>query len=184
MLAQQRADILGIKNIDFIQANAENLNFDDNYFDHINCQGVIHHTPNTESAAKEIARTLKSGGTFSISVYYKNIFLRSWPWLRRLGTILSKFGGGLKGRGREGIFELRDVSEVVRFYDGSDNPIGKAYSKAQFLDLLPSSLNVARTFLHFFPLRALPFSKVTPPSIHKMLDKEFGFLIYATGTKV
>ena len=42
-----------------VHANAENMIFRSNSFDHVNCQGVIHHTPDTEKCVAEIARVLK-----------------------------------------------------------------------------------------------------------------------------
>ena len=65
--------------------NAEQLSFSDNTFDHVNCQGVVHHTPNADKAVSEIARVLKPAGTASISVYYHNVILQLWPWLRWIG---------------------------------------------------------------------------------------------------
>ena len=181
-LSKKRCEFLSINNVEFIQGNAEELPFKDNEFDFINCQGVIHHTPNTKKALKEIYRCLKPNGQFSISVYYKNIFLRSWPIIRPLGKIITFMGGGLKGRGRENIFSLKSQNEIVRYYDGADNPIGKAYSLNSILDLFKkTNLNIEERFLHFFPKRALPI-KISS-SLHRFLDKKFGFMIYLKGKK-
>ena len=180
-LAKQRVEMLNIRNCTFAKANAEDLPFDDSEFEHINCQGVVHHTPDTGKALKEISRVLCEKGTFSISVYYKNIFLRTWPVIRFTGKVLAKLGAGLKGRGRETIFELDDVDEIVKYYDGSDNPIGKAYARDDILKLLPEDLIVDKVFLHFFPARSLPVK--IPNIFHRYLDKSFGFMIYITGTK-
>ena len=166
---------------DLSQQNAEQLEFADNSFDHVNCQGVIHHTPNTEKTVSEIARVLKKDGTASISVYYRNPILQSWSYLRWLGWILTKLGGGLKGRGRENIFLEKDVDQIVRLYDGSENPLGKSYTKTQFLSLLKPHFVVEETYLHFFPARALPIK--IPTIIHRWLDQNFGFMIYATVRK-
>ncbi len=158
--------------------NAENLTFGDKIFSHVNCQGVIHHTPNTEKTISEIARVLKDKGTASISVYYRNSILKMWPILRFFAWPLSLFGGGLKGRGRESIFKIKDVDEIVRLYDGSDNPIGKSYTKKTFIKMLSHYFEVQETYLHFFPARALPFK--IPKFLHRWLDRNFGFMIYAT----
>jgi len=164
------------------QENAENLSFPDEMFDHINCQGVIHHTPDIEAAISEISRVLKPDGTAVISVYYRNIFLRLWPLVYWLGYLLSWLGGGLKGRGREQIFLERDVNEIVRLYDGIDNPLSKCYSRDKFVKLLSEHFEVTETYLHFFPARALPFS--LPAPVHQWLDRKFGFMIYANCRKV
>lgn len=161
--------------------NAEAMTFDNESFDHVNCQGVIHHTPDTEATVAEIARVLKPGGTASISVYYRNPILRLWPFLRWLGWPLAKLGGGLKGRGREDIFLKRDVEEIVRLYDGADNPIGKSYTRDQFVAMLGNHFEVQETYLHFFPARALPFR--IPTGLHRWFDRYLGFMIYATVRK-
>ena len=179
-LTEKRLSLYGIE-AELSQENAEKTNFNDNFFDHVNCQGVIHHTPDTEAAVKEIHRILKSGGSASISVYYKNFFLRNWRFLSVMGYILNKFGSGLKGRGRENIYLQKDVNEIVRLYDGDENPIGKSYSKKEFLQLLKGSFEIDETYLHFFPTRSLPFK--IPKIFQKILDKYFGFMIYASLTK-
>jgi SAM-dependent methyltransferase len=176
-LTATRLDLHGLK-ADLSLQNAEKTSFEDESFDHVNCQGVIHHTPDTNSAVKEIFRILKPGGSASISVYYRNIFLQAWPILRSSGWLLSQLGGKLKGRGRENIYQESDVNEIVRLYDGAENPIGKSYSKKQLIDLLEPYFMIKETYLHFFPARSLPFK--IPNCIHRFLDKRCGFMIYAT----
>ena len=102
----------------------------------MNCQGVIDHTPNTNQCIKEFHRILKPGGTASVSVYYKNILLKAWPYLSLVGKVLENLGGGMKGRGRDKIFSEKNPDEIVRIYDGIENPIGKSYSKGEFVLML------------------------------------------------
>lgn len=175
-ITRKRLKAYGVK-AKVTQQDAEKLAFNNEYFDHVNCQGVIHHTPNTETAISEIARVLKQGGTACISVYYRNPILIMWPYFRWVGWILEKLGGGLKGRGREKIFLVRNADEIVRQYDGSDNPIGKSYSKQQFIRILEEHFIVQETYLHFFPARALPIK--VPIGFHRWLDRYMGFMIYA-----
>ncbi|WP_323594874.1 class I SAM-dependent methyltransferase [Aliarcobacter butzleri] len=156
--------------------NAEAMTYEDSFFDHINCQGVIHHTPNTEKTIEEIARVLKENGTAYISVYYKNFFLRNWSLLRPIGKFLSKIGASLKGRGRENIFEKNDVDEITRLYDGDKNPIGKSYSKEEAIKLVEKYFYVDKVFLNFFPARSLPFK--IPLFLHRFLSKNMGFMIH------
>jgi 2-polyprenyl-3-methyl-5-hydroxy-6-metoxy-1,4-benzoquinol methylase len=180
-LTQKRLDAYGLR-AELSQQNAECMTFESDSFDHVNCQGVIHHTPDTEATIAEIARVLKSAGTASISVYYRNPILKLWPYLRWLGWPLAKLGGGLKGRGREKIFLKGDVDEIVRLYDGDANPIGKSYSREQFENLLRKHFVIQEIYLHFFPARSLPFK--IPAVLHRWLDKHLGFMIYATVQKL
>ncbi len=160
--------------------NLELLQYPDNFFQHINCQGVIHHTPNPQNALNEIYRVLKPGGTASISVYYKSPLLKFFSLAPYVGGVLTKIGIGLKGRGREFIFENKDVKEIVRMYDGSDNPIGDCFSKKEFKNLL-KHFDLSELYLHYFPLRQLKFR--IPRKIHRVLDSHFGLMLYANISK-
>jgi SAM-dependent methyltransferase len=162
--------------------NAEDLTFSDNSFDHVNCQGVIHHTPNTEACVSEISRVLRPGGTACISVYYRNILLRNWRQIGFVGEGLARLGGGLIGRGREGIYRERDPKELVRLYDGAENPIGKAYDRREFWLLLAPYFEIEKIYYHFFPARSLPFR--IPRAVHQILDAGIPFMIYANVRKL
>lgn len=56
----------------FIHQDAETLPFEDNTFDVVYSNGVIHHTPNTYDVVKEIRRVLKPGGKAIVMVYAEN----------------------------------------------------------------------------------------------------------------
>ena len=99
-------------------------------------------------------------------------------FLRIFGYPLYFLGGGLKGRGRHNIFIKKNIDEIVRLYDGQDNPIGKSFSKTDFIKILKPYFIIEESYCHFFPARALPFK--IPKVIHRFLDKYFGFMIYFT----
>lgn len=178
-LAETRCQLFGVR-ATFCRENAESLSFGDGAFTHVNCQGVIHHSPDTDACVREIARVLEKGGTASLSVYYRNTVLRLWPILRWPGQ-LAGARVHLPGRGRERMLSIKDVDEIVRQYDGADNPVGKAYSRKAFVELLAPHFDVHETFLHFFPSRAFPFR--LPRPVRRWLDRSLGFLIYARLTK-
>lgn len=174
-LAKKRCEIFGVE-AEFRQENAEQLTFPDETFTHVNCQGVIHHSPNTPACVKEIARVLKPGGTASLSVYYKNLLLKSWPVLKTPAKFFAYAGAKLSGRGREKIYTIGDVNDLVRTFDGDANPIGKAYSREEFKAMVEPYFEIEETFLHFFPARSLPFP--IPKVLHGAFDRHMGFLIY------
>ena len=140
-----------------------------------------HHTPDTPATVSEIARVLCDGGTASVSVYYTNILLRAWPALNFAGRWLFKLGIGLKGRGREDIVKQRNAAEIVRRYDGAQNPIGKSYSRQEFVELLETHFHVREIYFHFFPARALGLR--IPKALHRVLDRMLPFMIYASVEK-
>jgi len=173
-LTKKRLELYGLKAELSVQ-NAENMTFKNENFDHVNCQGVIHHTPDTDRAISEIARVLKKGGTAHISVYYKNFMVRHWDKLSFIGQKFHRLIG-LKGRGRERMLLNSSTEELVRSYDGENNPVGKCYSRDEILKAVKPYFTVENTFLCYFPNRALPFS--IPGSIHRLLSRNMGFLIH------
>jgi ubiquinone/menaquinone biosynthesis C-methylase UbiE len=62
------------------QMNAENLQFDDDFFDVVYSWGVIHHSESPESIIREIRRVLKPGGHFIGMMYHRHslVALRLW----------------------------------------------------------------------------------------------------------
>ena len=63
--------------------DAENLSFADNSFDLVYSFGVLHHTPNTDKAIKEVHRVLKQNGKAIIMLYsrgWKHYFKRIFIW--------------------------------------------------------------------------------------------------------
>jgi len=175
-LARKRCEVYEVK-AEFSQQNAEELAFKEATFSHVICRGVIHHTPDTEACIREIVRVLRDNGTANIAVYYRNIFLQGWFLLKWPAKLLAKMGATLLGRGRESIYALNDVDEIVRLYDGKENPIGKSYNRKQFVGMLKPYFDIQETYLNFFPARTLPFK--LPRILHKFLHRHAGFLICA-----
>jgi ubiquinone/menaquinone biosynthesis C-methylase UbiE len=170
-----------VPSVNIKKENAENLSFEDEKFSHINCQGVIHHTPNTQLCIKEIYRVLNLNGTASISVYYINNLVKiagiSLPIFKFMAKILFKN----TGRGRD-FSKVKTLDDLVRYYDGSENPLGKAYSKKQFHKMLNNAgfTNIEYKFF-FFPFR---FFKIKfPKFIQRILVKLFPFMIVANVRK-
>jgi ubiquinone/menaquinone biosynthesis C-methylase UbiE len=62
--------------------DAENLNFPDRYFDVVYSWGVLHHTPDTRRAVREIWRVLKPGGVAKVMLYHKWSLVGLMLWVR------------------------------------------------------------------------------------------------------
>ncbi|MFH1090725.1 MAG: class I SAM-dependent methyltransferase [Pseudomonadota bacterium] len=180
-LAKRSLVLFGFdQGIEIKVGNAEDLPFGDESFDHINCQGVVHHTPNTKKCLEEFSRVLKPGGTLCFSVYYKNMILRSPFLTKAVSTVLSPFVA-LKGRGREKLLNSGDPSEIVRMYDGAENPIGKAYTLNDIEKMTRGLFSILAFRRHFFPVRAFPIA--VPKRLHRYLHDKFGLLIVVRARK-
>src|SRR5205823_166959 len=126
-LTRRRLECFDLK-AEVREGNAERLPYAAETFDHLNCQGVIHHTPDTAQCLREFHRVLRPGGTLCFSVYYKVLPLRRL-WLYRIVCRCVRRWLRMGGRGRENMFASSSPEELVRQYDGKENPLGKAFTR-------------------------------------------------------
>lgn len=62
--------------------DAENLPYPDSSFDIVYSWGVLHHSPDTQKAIKEVFRVLKVGGIARIMIYHKWSVVGFMLWIR------------------------------------------------------------------------------------------------------
>lgn len=158
--------------------NLEELLFDDDSFDHIVSNGVVHHTVHPSKAVDELFRVLKPGGKLSLAVYFRNIALRYPVWYLTRTLMGALFG---KQRERSGLLTAKTPEDFVRTYDGDDTPIAYMYTKEEAVNLT-SKFNTLFMEPHYFPMRFFRPSRFLPSfvktEIHRMLDSTLGTLIY------
>ena len=120
-LAKENFAMRGLSG-EFVHRDAESLGFDDEAFDVVYSNGVLHHTPNTRRVVQEILRVLKPGGRVIVMVYAEDSL---HYWRNLMWNI------GLK----EGQLRKYSMGEIMsRTVERSDNaaahPLVKAYTKA------------------------------------------------------
>ena len=93
--------------------DAEHLPFLDASFDLVYSWGVIHHSPDTPAAVREIARVLRPGGQARVMIYQRRSLVGLMLWLRY----------GLLAR------PARSLDEI--YAEHLESPGTKAYSLAQ-----------------------------------------------------
>src|SRR5712692_1788170 len=153
-LARKHFELLGLRS-NFRTADAENLDFVDDSFDLVYSHGVLHHTPDTALAVREIHRVLKPGGRASVMLYHRGSYnyrvgIRV---LRRAGASLLKSEGGIKMVSRvtgEPIESLREHARQLKTRsngylssdeflsqstDGAGNPLARVYSRREAREL-------------------------------------------------
>jgi ubiquinone/menaquinone biosynthesis C-methylase UbiE len=64
-------------------ADCEALPYDSDSFDVVYSWGVIHHTPDTPRAMREIVRVCKPGGKCKVMIYHRRSLLTFFVWFRR-----------------------------------------------------------------------------------------------------
>src|SRR5687767_3568606 len=125
----QHFEVEGVKAEDVRTANALELPFEDNTFDAVWSNGVLHATGDTRAAIAEARRVLKPGGRAIISHFYRR---PSWMWVvHRLGR------------------------EPIEAHD-ADPPVNEFYTERQILDMFTGFRIVETAREHH---RALPVAK-------------------------
>ena len=113
-LAQENFRLRGLKG-EFVLHDAESLVFDDNAFDVVYSNGVLHHTPNTRRVVEEIRRVLKPGGRAIIMMYAETSlhYWRNLVWAIGLKEGLLQqisMGGSCRARSSDRIRRARGRS--------------------------------------------------------------------------
>jgi SAM-dependent methyltransferase len=136
--------------------------------------GVLHHTPNTADAVREVYRVLKPGGTAKVMLYYRHS--------------LNYWGEMILHRGllRRELFERSPeeiMSRWVEYSEQEGRPLVKVYSRSQAQKLFQNFKRVefaveqmTRAELHFL-------SRFIPGSLFTFLRKHFGWNLIVTATK-
>jgi glycosyltransferase involved in cell wall biosynthesis/ubiquinone/menaquinone biosynthesis C-methylase UbiE len=119
---------------EFLQEDAEALTFDDNTFDVVYSNGVLHHTPNTRRVVEEVFRVLKPGGRVIVMVYAEDSlhYWRNLVW--NIGL-------------REGHLRKYSMGEIMsRTVERSDNaaarPLVKVYTRAGLTTLFEGFVDI------------------------------------------
>lgn len=120
-------------NSDIKVADAEKLPFETEAFDIVYSWGVLHHSPDTPQAIREVYRVLRKGGTARIMIYYKYSITGYILWLRY---------GLLKGRP---LISLEDI-----YFNYLESYGTKAYSKEEAINMFSqfskSNIKIQLTF--------------------------------------
>jgi ubiquinone/menaquinone biosynthesis C-methylase UbiE len=79
---QRRLQVYDLEAEDIRVADAESLPFEADSFDIVYSWGVIHHSPDTERALREIVRVTRPGGTCKIMIYHRHSLFAFLMWVK------------------------------------------------------------------------------------------------------
>ncbi|MBD0325600.1 MAG: class I SAM-dependent methyltransferase [Pyrinomonadaceae bacterium] len=201
-LARRRFELFSLPGT-FRTADAENLDFADESFDLVYSHGVLHHTPDTERAVREVHRVLRPGGRAVVMLYHRNSYNYrvNIRLFRRAGAHLLRFEPGLKlvhritGEPIESLREhARSLKADARSYlspdeflsqhtDGANNPLARVYSRRQARELFKDFSQVELA-THFLNKRWLPvLGPLLSRSAEKRLAARWGWHLWIYATK-
>jgi ubiquinone/menaquinone biosynthesis C-methylase UbiE len=201
-LARRRFELFNLTG-KFQTADAEQLNFPDESFDLVYSHGVLHHTPDTAKAIREIHRVLGPGGRAIVMLYHRNSYNYrvNISLLRRAGAQLLRWDHGVglvhKLTG-EPLDKLEEHARLLRTQkqsylgneeflsqntDGAGNPLARVYSRREAGELFRDFSEV--TFkTYFFNKRWLPLlGKLLPRSMESRLAARWGWHLWIYATK-
>lgn len=159
--------------------DAESLPFDDDSFDLVYSWGVIHHTPDTAAAAREILRVLKPGGRFRVMIYHKWSLVGAMLWLRYglargrpLMSLAEVYANYLESPGTKALTQ-REARELFRGATSVTTKIELTHG-----DLLESGAGQR----HAGPVLAIA-RRLWPRWFLRRACRHFGLFLLISGTK-
>lgn len=164
-LCGQRFAHLGLRGAFFV-ANAEQLPFESERFDCVCSMGVLHHTPDTRGAVKEVFRVLKPGGRLIVMFYHRDsaMYRLRFPLLR--------------------LTTGKTIQQLLNEVDGAGNPKGDVYSRSELRTLLADfdEIEIFPGFLEGGML--IPRGgRLIPKSVLRALERRWGWFLYAKAVK-
>ena len=200
-LARKRFELFGLQG-NFRTADAEQLDFPGESFDVVYSHGVLHHTPDINSAVREIHRVLRPAGKAKVMLYHRDSYNYkiNISILRRTGVRLLRWNAGIKlvhlltREPEESLREHARRLKVDREYlssreflsqntDGAGNPLARVYSRDEVRDLFRDFSNVELK-IFFLNKRWLPIlGPVLPRSLESLLASRWGWHLWVYATK-
>src|SRR6185503_19479033 len=187
----------------FQTADAEDLPFPDQSFDLVYSHGVLHHTPETAKAIKEIHRVLRPGGRAVVMLYHRDSYNYrvNISLLRRAGARLLRWDSGVRlvhkltGEPLDNLQEharllktqkktyLGDEEFLSQNTDGAGNPLARVYSRAEAGELFRDFSEV-KLETYFFNKRWLPLvGNVLSRSLESRLASRWGWHLWIYARK-
>ena len=160
---------------EFAIADCERLPFADESFDVAYSNGVLHHTPDTVGAVREIHRVLKPGGQARVMLYHRG----SWAYwsqvVLRYGILRGEF---LRGTSANDI-----MSRYVEFNAGGGRPLVKAYSRREARSLFSNFSRIEITVAQLMRSEFYFLGRLVPERVFRLLRRTAGWNVIISAQK-
>jgi ubiquinone/menaquinone biosynthesis C-methylase UbiE len=160
---------------DFAISDAEHLPFADQSFDVIYSNGVLHHTPDTAGAVREVHRVLRPGGQARVMLYHRGS-LGYW------GQIIIRYGI-LRGELLRGNTPADIMSKYVEFNEGGGNPLVKVYSRREARKLFSMFKEVKVQVEQLTRPEFYFLGRIIPEGIFRRLRRSIGWNVIISARK-
>ena len=160
---------------DFAITDGEHLPFASESFDVVYSNGVLHHTPETAGAVREIHRVLRSGGHARVMLYHRRS-LNYW------GQIILRHGI-LRGELLRGNSPAEIMSKYVEFNESGGRPLVKVYSRREARTLFSMFREVKVQVEQLTRPELYVLGRVIPKSIFRRLRQSIGWNVIVSATK-
>ena len=173
-ITRHRFELYG-EHADLLIGDGERLPFADRSLDVVYSNGVLHHTPDTAGAIRELHRVLKPGGTAKVMIYHKSS-LNYWGEMMLHRGVLR--GELLRGRSPEEI-----MSRWVEYSEHGGRPLVKAYTSKQARDLFANfseiKIDIEQLLRVEFPI----VGPLIPEGFFRAMRSRFGWNLIITAVK-
>ncbi|HEV2883792.1 MAG TPA: methyltransferase domain-containing protein [Pyrinomonadaceae bacterium] len=160
---------------EFLLADGERLPFPDKSFDVVYSNGVLHHTPDTAGAIRELHRVLKVGGTAKVMLYNRQS-LNFWgEMMLHRGVVRGEL---FRGRSPEDI-----MSRWVEYSEHEGRPLVKAYTRKQARELFRDFANVKLQVEQLTRVEFPVVGRFMPQTIFGFLSRTIGWNLIITATR-
>jgi ubiquinone/menaquinone biosynthesis C-methylase UbiE len=172
-IAKRRFEVCGLTG-ELAIGDGESLAFPDASFDVVYSFGVLHHTPDTAGAVREIHRVLKPGGKAIVMLYHRRSLYYS-------GSLVLKHGIVSGELFKASMAEI--MGRHVEYTEANGRPLVKAYTRAEAMRLF-SRFSDCEIEVNQLTRRELrPIGQLIPEALFQWLARHFGWNLLITATK-
>jgi len=172
-ISRQHLEVCGERG-DFAITDGESLPFADESFDVVYSNGVLHHTPDTAGAVREVHRVVRPGGQARVMLYHRG---SATYW----GNIILRYGvlhGELLKHSPEDI-----MSKYVEFNESGGRPLVKVYSRRQARQLFSMFREVKVQVEQMTRAELFFLGRLVPEKIFQGLRRSIGWNVIITARK-